>query len=63
MCAGNSCNSTPLLNLSSYETYVCTGKKNRKGEGGEVKAKAILALLQHLYVLRYTGFAGLGLLA
>jgi hypothetical protein len=39
------------------------GKKNRKGEGGWVKAKAILALLQRLYVLRYTGFAGSGLLA
>ena len=36
-------------------------KKNRKGEGGWVKAKAILALLQRLYVLYYTGFAGLGL--
>jgi hypothetical protein len=38
-------------------------RQEREGEGGWVKAKAISALLQRLYVLRYTGFAGSGLLA
>jgi hypothetical protein len=37
-------------------------RKDRKGEGGWIKAKAILALLQRLYILHYIGFAGLGFL-
>jgi len=30
--AGNSHNSTPLLNLSSYKTYIYTKRKDRKGK-------------------------------
>ena len=53
----------PPLNSSSCEAYACTERKDRKGEGGQVKAEAISALLRRLYVLRLYSFAGSGLLA
>jgi len=54
---GDSCDSTPLLNLSSCEMCACIKRTDRKGEGRWVKAKAISALLQRFYVLYLHNFA------
>ena len=64
-CVGKSRDSTPLLKLKLLQDIYMYRKKRqkRKGEGRWIKAKAILALLQHFYILYLYVSAGLGLFA